>query len=296
MLDVILLNQFLSVVKRMNFTKAADDLYTSHSTISRNMAKLEESLDTKLFIRSRHTVSLTSAGKYLAENGGLLLQQMNELEMQVRKIEENENSKLRLGMFNFYNKQVFQKYQQFKDQYPDIDLSIKHMELDDIASAVYENKLDIGITYSFALKDRSDILIKPILDGEFVAMVSSSHPLAEKDFIDIDDPALSEPLVFDAGEYDLISNIGRESSANKKNLRLRKVDSLESFVLQIKANMGIGLLPEHTATQMGNGCSFLNIDWIDSSYQIVMFCLKDQKKQSVRDFYNLFSDMSITKQ
>lgn len=54
---------FESAARHGNFSRAAEELHTSQSAISRYMARLEEQLSARLFERSRIGVSLTEAGR-----------------------------------------------------------------------------------------------------------------------------------------------------------------------------------------------------------------------------------------
>lgn len=54
---------FESAARHGNFSRAAEELHTSQSAISRHMARLEEQLSARLFERSRIGVSLTEAGR-----------------------------------------------------------------------------------------------------------------------------------------------------------------------------------------------------------------------------------------
>lgn len=59
---------FLAVADCLNFTKAAEKLYLSHPTISRQIQSLEEECKTPLLIRTRKEVSLTPAGAIMVSH------------------------------------------------------------------------------------------------------------------------------------------------------------------------------------------------------------------------------------
>lgn len=60
------LDIFLKVVECGSFSKAAKELYLTHTAIIKQMNSLEEMLKVKLFIRSPQGIKLTEAGKVLA--------------------------------------------------------------------------------------------------------------------------------------------------------------------------------------------------------------------------------------
>ena len=59
---------FLAVADCLNITKAAEKLYLSQPTISRQIQSLEEECKTPLLIRTRKEVSLTSAGAIMVSH------------------------------------------------------------------------------------------------------------------------------------------------------------------------------------------------------------------------------------
>lgn len=58
---------FNTVAEEKNFTKAAKKLGISQPAVSQNIADLEKSLGTSLFVRSRTAVELTEDGKKFSE-------------------------------------------------------------------------------------------------------------------------------------------------------------------------------------------------------------------------------------
>ena len=53
----------IEVVKTANFTKAAENLYTSQPSISRDIKRLEAKYNVKIFEFTRPTICLTSDGE-----------------------------------------------------------------------------------------------------------------------------------------------------------------------------------------------------------------------------------------
>ena len=54
---------FCTVAACRSFTRAAGQLFVSHSTTSRAVSALERELGVPLLVRDRHTVALTPAGR-----------------------------------------------------------------------------------------------------------------------------------------------------------------------------------------------------------------------------------------
>ena len=61
-MDLRVLRYFLTVAKEQSFTKAAEQLHITQPTLSRQLAALEEELETPLFKRGGHHITLTDEG------------------------------------------------------------------------------------------------------------------------------------------------------------------------------------------------------------------------------------------
>ena len=62
---------FCAVAACRSFTRAAKELFVSHSTTSRAVTALERELGVPLLTRDRHTVALTGAGAVLLTGGAV---------------------------------------------------------------------------------------------------------------------------------------------------------------------------------------------------------------------------------
>ena len=66
---------FIAVVKFMNFSRAADFLFVSQSTVTSRIKSLEEELRAELFLRDGKAIRLTSTGERFL-NHALKIQDM----------------------------------------------------------------------------------------------------------------------------------------------------------------------------------------------------------------------------
>lgn len=126
---------FVTIVEKVSFTKAAEDMFISQSAISQQMQILEKKLDTQLFIRKKRSFILTPAGEYFYTQAKIILSECDEICKKVRNIgkEEIQEAKLRVGyLSNYSGQELFHAVAEFSATYPDI--------LIDIASGIDCNK------------------------------------------------------------------------------------------------------------------------------------------------------------
>ena len=92
------LRYFIEVTDQKSFTKAAEKLYISQSTISKAVASLEEELQTSLFEHGKRNFVLTPSGKLLYAFATDVLNYYDSQEKVLRSKIETADNKLRLGL------------------------------------------------------------------------------------------------------------------------------------------------------------------------------------------------------
>lgn len=73
------LRYFKALAETLNFTRAAESLYISQSTLSQQIGQLEKEVGVKLFVRGHHQVELTPAGRKLLGEATSILHKVDAL-------------------------------------------------------------------------------------------------------------------------------------------------------------------------------------------------------------------------
>lgn len=87
-MNTLQIKYFLSLANELHFWRAAEKLFISQSTLSRQIQSLEEELGVQLFERNKRNVKLTDAGKFLKDKWFLVLKELDQIHRQAKKIEE----------------------------------------------------------------------------------------------------------------------------------------------------------------------------------------------------------------
>ena len=95
MLDLLHLKTFMAVVTTMSFSRAADDLNYSQSSVTHHIKRLERELGVRLLDRFRFTksIALTDAGRKIYEYAARLLALAEEAEAAVQPTTESRSRK-----------------------------------------------------------------------------------------------------------------------------------------------------------------------------------------------------------
>ena len=93
-MDKIKLEYFISVARHKSFSLAAQEYHVVTSTISRQIALLEEELGTQLFYRDTHKVKLTPAGLRLYDNSHTYMSMFQNIDENVQNLMHVEEHRL----------------------------------------------------------------------------------------------------------------------------------------------------------------------------------------------------------
>ena len=89
---------FCAVAACRSFTRAARQLFVSHSTTSRAVSALERELGVPLLARDRHTVALTPAGQIYVQSARRFLQIEAQMNESLAALSGRQTGLLRLGL------------------------------------------------------------------------------------------------------------------------------------------------------------------------------------------------------
>lgn len=177
------LRYFIELADRKSFTKAAESLFISQSTISKALSSLELELHTRLYEHGNRHFTLTQSGKMLYAFAIDVLNYYDDQEkLLLTKIERADN-KLRLGVPPTAGSIFFfVLINDFERMFPEIHLSIRDITSKYMPDLLMSGELDLGIVIE-PFHDKR--FIKRIAyETEAVLVVSNNHPLAKKDSLD----------------------------------------------------------------------------------------------------------------
>jgi DNA-binding transcriptional LysR family regulator len=104
--DLNKLNTFVRVAQRRSFTKAAAELRTTPSVVSKRMKELEDSLGFSLLNRSTHGLVLTDAGEGLFQQCLEMLAKLDTYVTETRNVETGPFGTLRVQATSGYARSV----------------------------------------------------------------------------------------------------------------------------------------------------------------------------------------------
>ena len=144
-MDIKNLTTFIYVAELRSFTKAADRLGFSQSTVSFQTKQLETELSCQLFERINHTVHLTEKGREVLEYAHQINRMTRELKDSMK--EEVSFGYIRLAMADSLCTSLLSRdFLRFRELYPNISLKIIAAGTEEMFRLMNHNEADAILT------------------------------------------------------------------------------------------------------------------------------------------------------
>ncbi|EMH0681889.1 TPA: LysR family transcriptional regulator [Klebsiella aerogenes] len=220
------------VIELGSFAKAAQETNRSQSSVSYNLALLQERLGVALLAPSGRRAVLTPAGELLLNQVKPLLKAFSWVETHAATLRNGARTRLDLVVDSIFPRQrLFAILRQFQQRYPQTQVRLTEvLENVDEASAA-RSEADVMV-----LTRRQDITGRGewLMNIDFIAVAHRNHPLSQSEE-PLDDNALAPwPLI-------RIADRSGDASSTRDAWTFSTIDAAIDAVLY---QVGFGWLPE----------------------------------------------------
>lgn len=239
-MDFDQLESFLEVARHSSFSRAAEKRFRTQPAISSQIRALEEEVGAKLFDRSGGKVALTAAGKVFQRYVEDAMEARRTTLTNIAEMERVPRGEIVVGANEATCLHILPEvFAQFKQQYPDVAVSINRAERARILEFIIDNTVDFGFV-SLPVTD-TRMTVVPIHRDELVIITAPGHPLAMKDKASVAEAAVYPLLLPKVGRTrDAIENLFHERKL-KPSISM-ELDSSELMKRFVAAGVGIGFI------------------------------------------------------
>jgi len=227
------LTYFLEIAHLGNLTHAANRLGVSQPSLTLAMQRLEQSVGTGLFIRSRQGVKLTKAGDRLLLEARKLMSQWEELRQQTLGSMNEIRGKFVIGCHPSvarYSLPLF--LPALLANHPDLEIDLAHDLSRNITHKVLSLDVDIGIVVN--PDSHPDLVMKPLTED--VVTLWKSKTLKNPEVL-VCEPSLLQTQKLKA----------KFKRAGFEFTRVVESSSLEVLAGMVDCGVGMGILPTRVA-------------------------------------------------
>lgn len=247
-----------AIATEKNFTKAAEILYLSQPSLSKQIKTLEKNLDVLLINRENNKISLTENGKVFLEYSERILGLCEESCRALIDLKNGERGNLTVGASQTIGTYLMPRVLAlFAQNYPQIDLKVQVNSTQIIAQNVISREIDIAVVGGEIPNElKKNLTVENFVEDEFSLIVSKSHPFAIKKIITKEDLYHLNFITLNSNSTirKFIDNILTQNEIETKQLKI---------IMQLNSIEGI-----KTAVSLGLGAAFVSSSAIEKEIEL----------------------------
>ncbi|MFZ6040594.1 LysR family transcriptional regulator [Vibrio natriegens] len=242
-MDIKSLRYFVELIDQKSFTRASENLYVTQPTISKMIQSLEQSVAQPLIHREGRKFWLTDAGEIVYLRAKQILETMAQLNSELIDLNKLERGHLRLGIPPMVGPLYAGLIRQYKQLYPNVELTIVEYGGRRIEQALIEGDLDVAITM-LATQNR-DCLTNLVLDEYPIhAILPDTTSWSEKSSISWEE-LKEEPFYIYTEEFTLSDYIQSQCQQAGYSPQISARSSQWDFLVAlVKSGVGVTFLPQ----------------------------------------------------
>lgn len=243
------LKAFVSIVERGTFSAAARAVGVSQPAVSLQIQALEEYLGVDLLDRRTKKVQLTEAGRLFYPTALQIVTQMDNAHHELEELGESVKGRLAVGGSTIPGEYVLPKLLgRFKQEYPDVSISLKVADTGEITEQIISGELQLGLIG--AKPGAGQLSARPFLHDELVFIVPTGHELSKKRAIILDDLKAVDFIIREKGSgtrQTIENHLAKQGlSVNDLNV-VMELGSTEAVVNAVGAGLGVSMVSKWAA-------------------------------------------------
>jgi LysR family cyn operon transcriptional activator len=176
------LRYFAALAEHLSFTRAAEKIHITQSTLSHQIKQLEEEIGVRLFDRVGKRISMTEAGEALLGHVNKALQEVDDGVQAVRGVAGPMTGAIHIAATHTFNMSLIPIcIAVFREAYPAVCVEVKEASSSEVERALTAEEVELGIAY-YPLNPQ-ELFFDPLYIEDMVLVVSKDHPFAARENI-----------------------------------------------------------------------------------------------------------------
>ena len=256
-MEIRQLRYFIAVADTLNFSRAAESVYLSQSSLSRQIMELEKEVGTPLFRRSTRQVVLTDAGRALQKSAKELISCWEKMIPELRKLTSDSirSATLTLGVDDRAlerperRKQVMELLYRLRRDHPGLRILIRNCAYQELISGVSEQTIDCALVLDREVDKQQGLLQQTYGTEEMVLVFRSDNPHQDGDYADV---IMNRGLILVDKEPQGLYHIIHILSDLKLEPQIRFCESFDDMTMTVETGESAMILPETVVDKLDN--------------------------------------------
>ena len=285
-----------AVATEKNLTEAANLLYLSQPSVSKQIRILEKNLDICLIDREKNKISLTENGKVFFEYAERILSLCEESCRSINDLKNGERGHLRIGASQTIGIYLLPRVLSLAAKnYPQIHFKVQVNSTRIITKNLINKEIDVAIVGGEIPNDfkfKKNLKIETFLSDEFRLIVGKSNPLRNQQ-------SITKPELYDLNFISLTANstirqfiesiLSQNGIEPKKFKIIMELNSIEAIKTAVSLGLGAAFVSSSAIEKEIElkKIQILKIENIQIARQIFLIShLETYKSKAFQFFYN----------
>jgi DNA-binding transcriptional LysR family regulator len=241
------LRVFVEVVRQGGFSRAAEIVFATQSTVSKAVKQLEDEIGVPLLDRVGHRSVLTVAGEIVYRRALKMLAERDDLVAELDDLRGLRRGTLRLGLPPMGSSLFAPLFVTFRDRYPGVDVRLVEHGSARLQEILLAGEIDLAASL---LPVSDEFEWQEVRSEPLMALVPGDHPLAHKRTVSLLDLKEIPFILFDTG-FALTRIIVEACQRHGFEPTVAARTSQIAFAVELAAlGLGVAILPRITAERL----------------------------------------------
>lgn len=250
-MDLRQLEVFARVVETRSFSRAAEALRLTQSTISEHVRLLEDEVGTRLFDRLGRETVPTRAGELLYDYARRILALRTEARQALEQFLGRISGVLQVGASTIPGEYVLPPLiGRFREKFPQVSMALRIGDTRGIVEAVLEGRVELGVVG--ARPDHRQLEAVELMPDELVVVVPPGHAWFGRRRATLED-LRAEPLIVrepGSGSRQALEAALDEAGADLDGLRvIAEMGSTSAIKQAVKAGVGVSIMSKRAVEE-----------------------------------------------
>jgi DNA-binding transcriptional LysR family regulator len=225
------LHTFIGVYSAGTFTKASRTLGLSQSALSQKIARMEEALQTAIFIRHPRSLTLTASGEKLLVYAKETIQMQKDFLENFDQYQSELSGVIRIAGFSSVMRSlIIPQFTKLIRKHSNISIEFSSYEMSELEDILKSNKADFIITDYFP--NLSNTNEKQISEEEYIIIESRKHKVIPNTYLD-------------HGSSDNATKSYFDFTGKKQNFKRAFVGDTYSIIDAVALGLGRAVMSKH---------------------------------------------------
>lgn len=204
------------LARELNLSRAAEQLHTTQSALSRSLAQLEDLVGMRLFNRTTKRMSLTPAGLSLMQRANRVLAEIELAQEDLAGLKHGAGGgELRIGMLASFSTELLAAAMvRTREIVPKVQFTVDVLKNQPLYDALVGGGIDVMLSHVEFMVDINAVDVRELYQEDCLILVSRDHPLSRRRSVNQSELAL-HPLVLPSIDTPLRSKLNRMLSVHR---------------------------------------------------------------------------------